>query len=57
MGVEHLCLIFCINPLVCSQTISAMLSLVVQGFKMHPLGRVTFPNADKMKGLQANQST
>jgi hypothetical protein len=48
MGIKHLCLISGVTPLVCSQTISEMLSLVVHKLKTHPFARVTFPNADKM---------
>jgi hypothetical protein len=48
MGIKHLCLIFGGTPSVCSQTISTMLSLVVQKLRRHPLVRVTFPDVYMM---------
>jgi hypothetical protein len=48
MGIKHLCLIFGVTPSVCSRTITAMLSLVVQKFKIHPWARVKFPDVDQM---------
>ncbi len=37
MGIKHLCMIFDVMPSVCSRSITAMLSLVVQKLKRHPL--------------------
>jgi hypothetical protein len=48
MGIKHLCLIFGVIPSVCSCTITAMLSLVVQKLKRHPWARVKFPDVDQM---------
>jgi hypothetical protein len=48
MGIKHLCLIFGVTPSVCSRTITAMLSLVVQKLKVHPWARVKFPDEDQM---------
>ena len=48
MGIKHLCLIFGVTPSVCSRTITAMLSLVVQKLKKHPWARVKFPDEDQM---------
>jgi hypothetical protein len=48
MGIMHLCLIFGVTPSVCSRTITAMLSLVVQKLKIHPWARVKFPDVDQM---------
>jgi hypothetical protein len=54
MGIKHLCLIYGISPLACSQTIQAMLSMVVHKLFRHPLARVSFPDADK-KAIIARQ--
>jgi hypothetical protein len=48
MSIKHLCLIFGATPSVCSRTITAMLSLVVQKLKIHPWARVKFPDVDQM---------
>jgi heme exporter protein D len=48
MGIKHLCLIFYVTPSVCSRTITAMLSLVVEKLKRHPLARVKFLDVDQM---------
>jgi len=48
MGIKHLCLIFGVTPSVCSHTIIAMLSLVVEKLKRHRLARVKFLDVDQM---------
>jgi heme exporter protein D len=48
MGIKHLSLIFGVTSSVCSRTITAILLLVVQKLKRHPLARVKFHNVDKM---------
>jgi hypothetical protein len=48
MGMKHLCLVFGVTPSVCSQSIRAMLTLVVKKLFRHPLATVKFPDADKM---------
>jgi hypothetical protein len=48
MGIKCLCLIFGVTPSVYSCTITAMLLLVVEKLKRHPLARVKFPDVDQM---------
>ena len=48
MSYKHLCLIFCITPLVCSRVICYMLRLVVLQLSDHPMAQVTFPDPEKM---------
>jgi hypothetical protein len=48
MGIKHLCLVFGVTPMPCSDVINKMMQLVAKKLKSHPLAKVKFPDEEKM---------